>query len=257
MAGIPPGAGLRNSGDVAAGARFPGEAGCLPPACGHGGFACLLAAEASYGGRNDRYAVDFQPSLILLLSLAGGFCVGGDAPARSSIRLQRAGYILLGCRRGDGKRSRRHPDGTTGSKRAAAALVPFPVRMRQLPPVRLLTRLGLLHYGPVLLPQGDLRPHGSDRRGAADRDRDSHLHRRALCHPATARGGPGSPLIHAGYGAIISAPYRASRLGREYDVEADLGSLYPQQTIRSLFQGLERRRYRAAQDPRRGAAVRR
>jgi hypothetical protein len=186
------------------------------------GFACMLAGLACFSGITNRYIVDFQGSLVLLLALVGGYAAVFVAPARGWIRGWRAGFgalaaataafsILVSLQYGNRFEQTR--------PRTYAFLAHYGNY-----PAALLARWGLLRSGPVhfsivlapvtLPTQWPLLATGLP--GYTD---VLYL----IQHP---QGLAQFMIQHEGHYEARSALLPVT-LGRAYAIEADLGSLYP------------------------------
>ena len=184
-------------------------------------FAGEFLGVAFIGFTADRYEVDFQATLVLFLAVAGGACAQDDVVGRWS-RARRAAFACL-----------------AGATALFNLLISFqlldhfehsrPASFHRLAragdfPARLLARAGLLRFGPVRFKLVF---------AAVDHDTD---------WPLVATGVPNYNDVfyvnqlpngtaqfgvnHKGYGVVTSERFPIE-LGRSYEVEADLGSLYP------------------------------
>jgi hypothetical protein len=186
------------------------------------GFAALFLGMAFFGFRANRYIVDFQASLVLLLSMIGGYCGSRGSLAGGAARGWRGGYCLLAA-----------------AVVTANVLTSFqivnrfeyarPSSYRFLSyygnyPSQALAEFGLLHYGPI--------------RFKAVFPAVARIAEEPLVATGTpnytdvlyAAQYPGGQielrLAHEGYGDLRSGLISIEP-GKAHQFEVDLGSLYP------------------------------
>lgn len=189
-----------------------------------GGFLCLFLPEASFGFRANRYVPDFQGTFVLLLVLAGGYCGSllGQRPSRKWAMAWRAIFVMLTATSAicdfltSLEISYRFESSRPGSYRFLAYYGSYPSYF--------LWKLGFFHYGPV---------HFKVTFNSVST---------AARSPLLATGIPGYSDVlysvqypnglvqlsihHDGYGGYGSEMIPI-QIGRPYDVEVDMGSLYP------------------------------
>jgi hypothetical protein len=186
-----------------------------------GAFLLLFLAVASFGFRANRYVPDFQGSLALLLALVGGSCAARHSPRP----LWRAGFCILAM--------------VSASFNLLTSLEVShhfeymrPNAYRVLAkcgdyPAYLLSRLGLMHFGPVRF-QATFRPVKAVTNG-----------------PLLSTGAPNATdvlyatqfpnndvqlyVFHDGHGSS-GVESMSIEPGRPYQFEVDMGSLYPPRT---------------------------
>ncbi len=199
-----------------------------------GAFALLFLAVASFGFRANRYVPDFQGSLALLVVLVGGCCAASASwPPGPVLRpLWRTGFCILAM-----------------VSAAFNVLTSLEVShhfeyMRPKAywalahwgdyPAQLLTRLGLMHFGPVRF-EAAFRPV-----------------RAVTTGPLLSTGAPNATdvlyatqfpnntvqlyVFHDGHGSS-SVKSMSFEPGRPYQFEVDMGSLYPPR-IGPWFRGM-------------------
>jgi hypothetical protein len=184
-------------------------------------FLCLFLGVAFFGFRADRYMVDFQGTLILFLALAGASCAHRDG-ARRGARGWRTAFSLLAAGAA--------LFNVLSSFQLLNHLELFrPKTYRFLAyygnyPAELLTKLGLLRYGPIRFDvtfAAVTRPTIQPLLSTGVPYATDVLY--AIQHP---QGLVQFVISHRGY-----REYRSRlipiQLGRPYPVEADLGTLYP------------------------------
>jgi hypothetical protein len=189
-----------------------------------GAFALLFLAVASFGFRANRYVPDFLGSLALLLALVGGYCAGSPKWPLGPMwrRLWRSGFCVLAM-------AGAACNFLTGLEVSHHFEYLRPKAFRVLAqygdyPAYLLSKLGLIHYGPVRF-EAVFRPVTAITTG-----------------PLLSTGAPNATdvlyatqfpnntvqlyVFHEGHGSssVKSMPVQP---GRPYNFEVDMGSLYP------------------------------
>ena len=187
-------------------------------------FALMYLGLGFFGARANRYVVDFQGALILLVALAAGFSAEGKAAAPScSGRLWRTGFVVLALLASlSNLLTSFQLVGRFENTRPKSWA--FLSRIGNTPSV-ILERLGLIRYGPVRfrfrLPPFDGKP---------------------VARPLLTSGLPNATdlvyvtqhganrveiaVTHSGYGSLRSSLV-VLEPGTEHVLEVDLGSLYP------------------------------
>jgi hypothetical protein len=195
------------------------------------GFICLFAGLIFLNGRTDRYMVDFQGSLVLLLALAGAYWAASDPPARHGSSAWRIAFGALAA--------------STVLDNVMASLqlenqfeYTRPRSYRFLSyygnyPSQVLADAGLLHYGPIrfkaVFPAvGKVTEETLLATGTPNYTDVVE----AFQYPG---GQVELSLMHEGYGTLRTGPFPIQP-GREYRFEVDLGSLYPPR-IHPYFRG--------------------
>jgi len=184
-------------------------------------FPCLFLGMAFFGFRADRYVPDFQGTLVLLLALAGGWLCARPFPSRL-LRVVRAVFPLLATAAAATNilGSLQLLDGLQNRRPIAYRALAYPGNY----PSYLLARWGFWHYGPIRF-QAKFRA-------------VTHLVEEPLLVTGTPNFTDGLfadqypqgllrlSLVHEGYGGFQSELIPIQP-GRPYEVEVDLGSLYP------------------------------
>ncbi len=193
-------------------------------------FPCLFLGMAFFGFRADRYVPDFQGTLVLLLALAGGWLCGLPRPT-PALRGVRAVFALLvvAAAATNVLGSLQLLDGLKNRRPLTYRALAYPGNY----PSYLLARLGAWRYGPIRF-RASFRP-------------VSHVVEMPLLVTGTPNFTDGLwadqypngllrlSLVHEGYGGFQSEMIPIQP-GRPYEVEVDLGSLYPPQ-IHPWFRG--------------------
>lgn len=185
-------------------------------------FGLIYLGLAFLGARSDRYIVDFQASLVLLIVLAAGVCWPNETPGKG-LRLSLAGFCLLACVAGLGNlfasfqlagRIENLRPKTWAAMTGVGNL-----------PSAFLARMGLISFGPVrvhfTLPPFDGKPYSRPLIATGLPNKTDTVY-------VTQYKGDRVEIAvsHSGYGSVRSASI-ALDPKKDHVLEADLGSLYP------------------------------